>query len=443
MHHFARSLVPGAARHLLPRTSRRVLIIGGGPTGLLCADRLRHHFEVTVVDSKEYFEFTPGILRALVEPAHLSRITFNYREVLEGLLGVEYVLGEATSIETATHASRGLGSVTIAPGLQTTPNRLFFDYCIVAVGVSNSMWKPRTHSHLEVQQRAPAPGPSGINAAADDFNEMTLEGRRANLRAMREKIAAARAVHVVGAGLVGVELAAEIAHFFPGQKVALVDGAPSALPQLAENSRDYVHKWMQKQGVKMHLGAPFAPESVHEDDLVLWCVGTRPRAGKLFGDAPVLRRNGQIRVNRRMQVMRPLGAAGSLAKETPGAPLEMEPFGTGRVFAVGDAASIEGIPTAQMIFHGEEMAAVAVANIEASEDITSPFALGKGRREAEPGLPLLCCTSLGPQDGMFSTQSELVATGALAAMQKQMIEETKMGALRGELLSSMLWMPIH
>ncbi|CAE8662552.1 unnamed protein product [Polarella glacialis] len=103
---------------------------------------------------------------------------------------------------------------------------------------------------------------------------------------------------------------------------------------------------------------------------------------------------------------------------------------------------------AQIIFHGEEMAAVAVANVEAAEDIASPFAFGSGRegskgREAEEGLALLACTSLGPQDGMFSTQSELVTTGALAALQKQMIEETKMGAWRGELLSSLLWMPVH
>jgi len=146
-----------------------------------------------------------------------------------------------------------------------------------------------------------------------------------------------------------------------------------------------------------------------------------------------------------MQALRRLAANDSLNDPLGSIsdPKELEPLGRGKVFAVGDAAAIEGVPTAQMIFHGEEMAAVAVANIEAAEDVASPLAFGKGRREAEPGLPLLCCTSLGPQDGMFSSQSELIATGGLAAFQKQLIEDTKMRALQGELVSSLLWLPLH
>ncbi|CAE7433822.1 aifB [Symbiodinium natans] len=96
----------------------------------------------------------------------------------------------------------------------------------------------------------------------------------------------------------------------------------------------------------------------------------------------------------------------------------LEPLGQGQIFAVGDAASV-------------------------AENVASPFALGVTKKEAEVGQPLLACTSLGPQDGMFSTQSELVATGALAAIQKQVIEATKMGALQGDPLSSLLWLPVH
>jgi len=175
-------------------------------------------------------------------------------------------------------------------------------------------------------------------------------------------------------------------------------------------------------------------------------VGTRSRSAGIFADGSVLKANGQIRVNRRMQVLRqsgPRSQAGGAADNQQGAPLELEPLGQGRVFAVGDAAAVEGVPTAQIIFHGEEMAAIAVASIESAEDIFSPLSLGKGRREAEEGQPLLCCTSLGPQDGMFSTQSELVSTGILAAVQKQIIEDTKMSALRGDVLGTLLWMPAH
>jgi len=275
---------------------------------------------------------------------------------------------------------------------------------------------------------------------------------------------------------VGVELAAELAHFFPRLRVTLVDGAPDVLPQLGEGAREYARQWLQERNVALRLGKPFAPEFVGADQVVLSCVGARPRAAGLLADASAIKANGRIRVNRHMQVLsrgesetglascsaEPLlgssvsdpsgvassassaaAAAASAATRGSGDPGSLEPLGQGRVFAVGDAAAVEGVPTAQIIFHGEEMAAVAVANIEAAEGVISPLALTQARREMEPQQPFLCCTSLGPLDGMFSTQTELVATGTLAALQKQMIEATKMGALKGDLASSMLWYPVH
>jgi len=455
MHHVVRSLVPPAARHLLQRTPKRVVIIGAGPTGLFCADRLRHHFEVTVVDAKEYFEFTPGILRALVDPAHLPRITFDYREVLERQLGVEFVLGKASSIG-ASPGNVGTGNICIEPvegTIGNPPGRINFNYCVVAVGVSNGIWKPRFPGQPPWPPWAARPmssggsGPSSSieGGAGTDVEEGKLEARRSGLRALRERITTSRGVVVVGAGLVGVELAAEIKHFFPRVKVTLVDGAQNVLPQVADGARDYARTWLQQHGVKLRLSTPFRPELVGEGQVVLWCAGTASRASSLFEDASVLRPNGQIRVNRRMQVLRRVPSAEEGAESSSaGKPVELEPLAQGRILAVGDAAAVEGVPTAQMIFHGEEMAAIAVANIEAAEDIASPLAWGsKSRREAEPGLPLLCCTSLGPLDGMFSTHSELVLTGPLAAMQKQLIEETKMSALRGDLLGNLLWMPLH
>lgn len=442
MHHLARSFVPVGAKHLLPRCSKRVVVIGGGPTGLFCADRLRHHFEVTVIDSKEFFEFTPGMLRALMDPAHYSRLTFDYREVLERQLGVEFICADASSLD-APLGPTSPGSVHIKSCSSGAHNKVGFDYCIVATGVSNGRWKPRLQREAALHK----------SDETDRPVEKTLEVRRNSLRAWREEIASAHRVVIVGAGLVGVELAAELAHFQPRLKVRVVDGASSVLPQLAEGARSYASTWLQQHGVKLFLGKPFVPELITNDDHVIWCVGTKTRSDGIL-DASVFKGNGQIRVNRRMQVLRRLFGSSLAAdaalppfnvepEKDPGSPVELEPLGHGRIFAVGDAAAVEGVSTAQIIYHGEEMAAVAVANIEAAEEISSPFAIGQGRREAESGLPLLACTSLGPQDGMFSTQSELVATGALAALQKQIIEDTKMGALQGDPISSMLWMPVH
>ena len=37
-----------------------------------------------VVDAKEFLEYTRGVLRAYVKPAHLGALTFNFQPLLEG-----------------------------------------------------------------------------------------------------------------------------------------------------------------------------------------------------------------------------------------------------------------------------------------------------------------------------------------------------------------------
>ena len=47
---------------------KNVVIIGGGFAGSVCAKKLEQDFKVTLVDTEDYFEFTPSILRLAVSP---------------------------------------------------------------------------------------------------------------------------------------------------------------------------------------------------------------------------------------------------------------------------------------------------------------------------------------------------------------------------------------
>ena len=62
---------------------RRVLIIGGSFSGLAAGRDLGSHYLVTIIDAKEYFEYTPGVLRAYVKPKHLDALTFTLQPVIE------------------------------------------------------------------------------------------------------------------------------------------------------------------------------------------------------------------------------------------------------------------------------------------------------------------------------------------------------------------------
>ena len=90
----AASFLPEIATNFLPKTGKRVVIVGGGSAGVFCAERLRHLFDVTVIEPKNYYEFSPGMHRGLISPFHHHHpLTFKYTDVLEEKLGVEYVQG--------------------------------------------------------------------------------------------------------------------------------------------------------------------------------------------------------------------------------------------------------------------------------------------------------------------------------------------------------------
>ena len=69
-------LLPAPASLALVRPPKRVAVVGGGFAGLTAARNLASHagVEVLLCDQRSYFEYTPGILRAWVEPQTHTRL---------------------------------------------------------------------------------------------------------------------------------------------------------------------------------------------------------------------------------------------------------------------------------------------------------------------------------------------------------------------------------
>src|SRR3989338_3106921 len=66
----------------LLQMKKRVVIIGGGFAGSTAARKLENDFDVTLIDAKDYFEFTPSVLRTLVEPKHIKKIQSLHKNYL-------------------------------------------------------------------------------------------------------------------------------------------------------------------------------------------------------------------------------------------------------------------------------------------------------------------------------------------------------------------------
>lgn len=110
--------------HLFSRRthSKDIVIVGASFGGLAALQELkgRRDVRVTLVDFKEYFEYTPGVLRCFIEPEYLSKLTCELPRKMNTL-----VIGEVTGVSaTAVEVRQPDG----------TAFELSFDYLVLACG---------------------------------------------------------------------------------------------------------------------------------------------------------------------------------------------------------------------------------------------------------------------------------------------------------------------
>jgi NADH dehydrogenase len=214
----------------------KIVVIGGGYAGTLAANHLRMRADVgiTLVNPRPKF----------VERIRLHQhVAGNYDATVDyGTLlgeGVRLVVDSATRIDTAAR------QVELASG-----RALDYDYVIYAVGSTGAV---------------PASVPGAVEFAYP-IAELELAQR---LRTAIDELHSDAPVTVVGAGLTGIETAAELAE--QGRRVTLVCGGQLA-PSLSEPGRRSVAKWLKRNGV-----------AVLEDDVV---AEVRPDA-VVFADGAV------------------------------------------------------------------------------------------------------------------------------------------------------------
>jgi len=281
---------------------KRLVIIGGGFAGTLLARSLASEANVTLVDSKPFFEFTPGILRTLVRPSHMSKIQRPYTAFLEH---VTFVQGKVTA----------LTDKLIRVGKRTIP----FDYCVIASG-------------------------SRYQAPIKEQN-ILLASRAHHLQAFHERLTRAQRVVVAGGGIAGVELAAEIVTHYPGIAVSLVHSHDHLLPAHAGATTRYAEHFLRSRNVTFLFNerlervkgttVQLRSGKTLSADLVCFCTGIVPNTD--FVPSSWKTKRGHIITNSFLQV--------------PSHP---------HLFVAGDANSIAEEKTAQ---HAERQARVVLHNL--------------------------------------------------------------------------------
>jgi len=431
------------------------LVIGAQFTGLFVAREMKADFNVTVVDAKEYFEYTPGILRAYVNPSHHAALTFLLEPVLVRRLGARFILGEVKRL--------GVESADVKP-LGGAVQRLSFDYCIICSGCNfgpfhnwgESLWSPTV---LEQARQ---------ESEWADLDERYLEGRKQHILREHEQIRAMNeqkaAVLVVGAGFIGVELATDLQYFFRDVDITVIDFLPRCLGPLPDKAGEYCAKYMQSVGIKEHYCVKYYPSNQmfwdqigmpKKADRTYICTGVR--ACNYFMPKETLSDKGPggggwIHFNQKLQVTRK-----PMSGQAVG-----DVFFSGRVFAAGDCnygcigqpPNWVLPPVPKVCYPGEEQAYLACRNVRI---------LDRQLHRAEGAPPVgdlkdtwwpwgagIYATSLGLEDGCLVVGScprkgsgSVLSWGRLAVWEKGIIERTKMSECKDQCFGKIVWYLVH
>lgn len=195
----------------MKKCHKSVVVIGGGFTGAYVAKKLEGHFDVTLIDTKDYFEFTPGVLRTIVNPQHARKIQVLHEQYLRR---AKFIRGH---VYRADHAHVFVGREKIP-----------YDYLVIASGWRYGL--PFKQHNLVAAQR----------------------GR--TLRNSHTEVEKAVRILIIGGGTVGVELAGELITKYPKKDVVLVHSREALMQRACEPAKHRAEKWLRKKGVEVILG---------------------------------------------------------------------------------------------------------------------------------------------------------------------------------------------
>ncbi len=293
---------------------KRVIVVGGGFAGALAARILEKQFDVVLIDTKDYFEFTPGILRVIVEPNHLPKIQARHIDYLKKARFVKSRAREITDRE-----------------IKTAREVLGFDYAIIACGSRyNQPFKEK---------------------------DVVISTRGSHLREYAEKTRKAKRIAIIGGGIVGVELAGELVEKYPEKSITLIHANSELMERTPKKAREYARRFLTEKGVRIIFrervikknGKKYVTDKgrVVEADLGFLCTGIKPNSeciSKKIGEC--LTPTGFVKVNEFLQLE-----------------------GCENIFGAGDITGIKEEKTAQTAEIHARIAAKNITRLEQGKEL--------------------------------------------------------------------------
>jgi NADH dehydrogenase len=260
------------------KTTKRVVIVGGGFGGLYAAKTLSNEaLEVTLIDRKNHHTFQPLLYQVALAVLSPAEIASPLRHILHKSRNVRTILGEVAGFDTEARRVKLTGG-----------GELDYDYLIIAAGARHAYF-----GHDEWAEEAP--GLKTIEDAVEIRRRLLLAFEKAERAALLSGKHEAPTFIVIGGGPTGVELAGAIADLarlvlakdFKAidtrkARVRLYEGSARVLGTFSEESSRSAQRQLQELGVEVFThsmvtavepGRIKVGEEWVTSDVTLWATG--------------------------------------------------------------------------------------------------------------------------------------------------------------------------
>jgi NADH:ubiquinone reductase (H+-translocating) len=302
----------------------RVVIIGGGFAGIELVRKLRGKFQVVLIDRNNFHTFQPLLYQVATAGIEPDSIIFPLRKIFKGYKDFYFRMAKAIRFDP----ERKL--------LTTDIGDVSFDYLVLATGTDTSFFGNEKLRELTLQMKS-------IREALDMRSYILQNFEKALTMAEGTEKEALFDYVICGAGPTGVELAGALAelkkHVLPNDypeidfkrmQIYLIDGGNRVLGAMNEKSSSKALDYLRQMGVDVLLNkrvkdydgtiVTMSDGTTLHTKTLIWAAGVKGVPVEGF-PADAINPSGRILTDRMNRVK-----------------------GLPNVFALGDAAQIEGDP---------------------------------------------------------------------------------------------------
>lgn len=215
-----------------------LVIVGFQFGGFNLLQQVKDKFRVTVIDRKDFFEWSCAAPASIHQKGYFERTSTSYHKAINSKKvfgsGVKFIQGSVVDLVDSHKLSYVPTKGKKAGNLKGPTKDLRFDFLAICTG---SDWS--------------------ANHDSEEFVNMTSVKEKSKFyESYREKIDKAKSILIVGGGPTGVEMAGEILIKYKGsKKLGLITKNLDLIPDFIEKAGNKAEEHFEKKDLELHFSS--------------------------------------------------------------------------------------------------------------------------------------------------------------------------------------------